>query len=415
MTFHDPGLVRIALFGHFGAQNLGNECTLQAMLCNIRDHMPTAEVYGICSDPEDTRMRHGIAAIPLQGEYGRRAGDPRWASRGRLSRMRGLVSGRIPGELRAWRDAVRALRGTRILAITGTGVLTDASESLFGLPYEIFKWACAARLARCRVRFVAVGVERIRRPLTKRLLRSALALADYRSYRDDVSRDRVRAIGVDTTRDAVVPDLAFSLPPETLPVPREVSRSTRSVVGVGVMDYYGFGLQRAEADAVHEAYVTKMCQFVAWLLRQGHTVRMLHGDIHRDRPVRQRVRMELAGAGLAGQASRLIDRDVLSVPDLLAEVAATDVVVAPRFHNLLLALLLHRPVVSISYETKNDALLAGFGLEEYCEPIERLDVARLIARLTTLRGERAARSLEIRKKTEEYRACWNDEFSKVLA
>ena len=39
---------KIALFGIFGVQNLGNECVLQAMIHNIRERVPEAELYGIC-------------------------------------------------------------------------------------------------------------------------------------------------------------------------------------------------------------------------------------------------------------------------------------------------------------------------------------------------------------------------------
>ena len=40
---------KIALFGTFGTGNLGNECTLQAMLLNIRRRVPNAEVSCICT------------------------------------------------------------------------------------------------------------------------------------------------------------------------------------------------------------------------------------------------------------------------------------------------------------------------------------------------------------------------------
>ena len=46
---------------------------------------------------------------------------------------------------------------------------------------------------------------------------------------------------------------------------------------------------------------------------------------------------------------RIIDEPIASVDDLLKQLAATDVVVATRFHNVLLALLLNKPAIAISY------------------------------------------------------------------
>jgi len=43
---------------------------------------------------------------------------------------------------------------------------------------------------------------------------AAISLADYRSYRDDFSKDYLARIGFDTRNDFVYPDLAFSLKPE---------------------------------------------------------------------------------------------------------------------------------------------------------------------------------------------------------
>ena len=36
----------ITFFGNFGTQNLGNECTLRAIIQNTRKHLPMATVIG---------------------------------------------------------------------------------------------------------------------------------------------------------------------------------------------------------------------------------------------------------------------------------------------------------------------------------------------------------------------------------
>jgi polysaccharide pyruvyl transferase WcaK-like protein len=67
---------RITLFGNFGTQNLGNECTLQAIAHNVHKYVPDAELHCICSDPDDTSRRYGIPASAISSRYRSRAGAP---------------------------------------------------------------------------------------------------------------------------------------------------------------------------------------------------------------------------------------------------------------------------------------------------------------------------------------------------
>jgi polysaccharide pyruvyl transferase WcaK-like protein len=83
--------------------------------------------------------------------------------------------------------------------------------------------------------------------------------------------------------------------------------------------------------------------------------------------------------------------------------AKTDIVVATRFHNVVAALKLGLPVVSIGYASKNDALLAEMGLAEFCQHIEELNVDRLIQQFSTLLAARAEHGRRIRDRVDVYR------------
>src|SRR3982751_5159554 len=153
---HARSLTRVALFGKFGVQNIGNECTLAALLHRIRKDRPERDVFCVCSDPVDMSARHKIRGVRIEAVVHRP---------GAQHSLFRLILVRLPKEIRGWLTAIRALRGTRALLMTGTGMLTDSGESLLGFPYEIFKWVCAARYCGCEVRFVAVGVGPMRRRL----------------------------------------------------------------------------------------------------------------------------------------------------------------------------------------------------------------------------------------------------------
>src|SRR5215467_11284286 len=52
---------RISFYGNFGTGNLGNECTLQAVVERVLRRWPDAQLLCFCSIPQDVRTRHNIA------------------------------------------------------------------------------------------------------------------------------------------------------------------------------------------------------------------------------------------------------------------------------------------------------------------------------------------------------------------
>jgi polysaccharide pyruvyl transferase WcaK-like protein len=85
------------------------------------------------------------------------------------------------------------------------------------------------------------------------------------------------------------------------------------------------------------------------------------------------------------------------------QIATTDVVVATRYHNVVCALKLGRPVLSIGYAAKNDELMGDMGLAEFCQRIETLDVDELIVQFRKLVAGRKFYETRIRERTKRYR------------
>jgi polysaccharide pyruvyl transferase WcaK-like protein len=404
---------RIALLGIFGVQNIGNECTLQAVAHNIRRRLPNAQLYSICYEPEDTRRRHSLTAVPISSRH-TLGGPSRQPPRGKLQRLARKVLLRAPAELLEWRRAIRVLRGTDLVAMTGTGMLTDYSTSAFGYPYDVWKWATAAKLAGCRVRFVGIGVGPLYERLSRWFVRSALGAADYRSYRDELSRSRLENVGFDAAQDPVFPDLAFSLPENLFPNGATSGRG-RTVVGVGVVNYFdkrASGERRREAT--YRKYLTATATFVASLVEHGYRVRILQGDMRYDEEVRCDLRRFLSERGVDYGASGILDEDIDSVDDLVSQIAATDLVVSARFHNLILALIMGKPVVAISYDPKSDVLLDRFGLGQYAQPIDAIDASTLMRHVVELDRRRDALRPRLSKQAKEYRAILEDQYRQLL-
>ncbi|MEY9559370.1 hypothetical protein [Sinorhizobium fredii] len=89
-----------------------------------------------------------------------------------------------------------------------------------------------------------------------------------------------------------------------------------------------------------------MAMLVAHLLASGYKVRLLTGDEDDAR----------RGSGPRGpwreRCKRLSYEPVHSLHDVLSQVARTDLVVVPRFHNVVAALMAGKLVISLSYAPK---------------------------------------------------------------
>src|SRR5712664_7807 len=273
---------RICFYGLFGQGNLGNECTLQAMLYHTRRYFPDSKLLCICTDPDDTSARHNIPAVPISRRYLRNA-DPK-ASPGSSSRVVRWVTKAltgIPAALLDWLLAIKTLIGKDMLIVPGTGLLTDASSSSLGWPYDLFKWSLVAKLCRCKLVYVSVGAGPVYRPVSRWFITSALSAADFRSYRDSSSMEYLKGLGFSRDGDQVCPDLAFSLPKAMMPSAR-THRRGRRVVGIGLMNDPGKLSTDKPTPAMHRAYLKKLAMFARWLLAHGYDVRLLIGDFAYD-------------------------------------------------------------------------------------------------------------------------------------
>jgi polysaccharide pyruvyl transferase WcaK-like protein len=402
---------KIVMLGLFGQQNLGNDCTLQAMIHHARARIPGAEITCICTGPEDTQARYGIRAVDFYAAPGKR----------RSAGQSGFLWLPVKIAAWAWREASHAIRAFRLLRsqdlliVPGTGLLVDHSTGFRGYPYYVFKWALIAKLCGRRIHIVSMGAGPLNHPISRFLIRRALSYAEYRSFRDTFSKEYLIGIGYQQPGDPVYPDLAFSLPEGLLPEGK-TGDAPRRVVGVGLMDYDGQGSRQGrKGPDVYSDYIRKTGAFIMWLVRNDYRVRLLIGDVAYDSNARLDVLALLEKNGVRPDGERLTDEPIGSVDDLIGGLAETDVVISPRFHNIILALMLQKKVIALSYNEKFEALMAEFGLAEYCQRLDDLDVDRLIGQLAGIEREHGQLAHSIRKKTEDYRRALDEQYEVIFA
>jgi polysaccharide pyruvyl transferase WcaK-like protein len=399
---------KFSFFGHFGSPNTGNESTLLSIESRLRELYPDSDFLCICSDPKVVTARDGIDAIAITTK-GARVANPDAPRRRRAANA--LVG--LYAELRQYVRAFVKLKGTDTLIVPGTGLVNDA----FGLsqwgPLGMFRWVLMAKLRGCRVLIISVGAGPIDTALGRMLIKAIFRLADYRSYRDDVSRDCLRGIGFAAEADPVYPDLAFSLPEPLLPQRSDRPATARRVVGLGLMEYYGKYSASDPRPETFTAYLECLVAFASWLLAHDYDVRLLLGD--GDTFVIDEF-MTLLGARLGSYDEQRVTADpIRSVPEMLSQIAATDVVVATRFHNVLLSLLLNTPVIAISFHHKCSSLMREMNLSEYCQDIHDMDSDALIEQFQKLELDAEAVKLTIDHGAAGARAALDEQYDLLFA
>ena len=403
MTNDKP--TKISFFGHFGTTNFGNEATLLAMVSRLRLFFPNCEFCCICTSPENVSATHGIEAVPHTVRSVRI-----WDRQVPLGKRLQMATFGLSEEIREYIRAWRALKGTDMLIIPGTGLLSDA----FGLsgwgPYGLLKWSLIAKLRRCKVMFVSVGAGPLGSAPGRFLMKLALSLADYRSYRDVPSREVVEGIGVCAKDDRIYPDLVFGLP---LPLPPTAAvREGRPVVGLGLMAYsekYSAGNPMPDT---YDWYLESLAVFVCWLLDREYDVKLLLGDA--DTFVIDDFRAVLRERLASDVDERVTDQPIGSVDELLSQLSATDLVVATRFHNVLMSLLLSKPVIAISFHHKCSSLMSEMGLAEYCHDINQMNADTLIEQFQALVQHADEVARMIAQRVEEARSALDEQYETLF-
>jgi polysaccharide pyruvyl transferase WcaK-like protein len=375
---------RVGLFGLLGSGNIGNDTSLESMLDYLRTDHPDAIIDAMCSGPVRVQARYGIETTPLS-----------WYSRHeeRASGIKALVLKVVGKGLDTFRIAAWVRRHDAVI-IPGMGVLeTTLPLRALGAPFALFLVCASGRLFGTKVALVSVGANVTKQRLMRGLYRAAPRLAFYSSYRDADSQEALRRRG--TTPGEVYPDLAFAIPVAA------DSPGDPDLVGVGVMDFHGSNDERQQADEIYESYVQKMKAFILWLVDGGKTVLLFVGDTKGcDDVVVDRLLDELRADRPALPASRASAARASSFEDLVDALRPTGTVVATRYHNVISAIRLCKPTISVGYAAKHDAVMADAGLAEFCQRAGTLDVDRLIEQFTELQRRAPELRAELAKRNQ---------------
>jgi polysaccharide pyruvyl transferase WcaK-like protein len=395
--------MKIGLLDHMGYGNLGDAATQDAVIAGIRKRLPTADLVGFSFIPSDTTKRHGIPCYPILRWYPKpeNNGDESFGADHRVSfksRLKQALKGNrivyalakplqeIVREVVFLFRSYRTLGSLDVLIISGGGQLAELWRGPWSHPFNILKFSVLTKLAGKRLYFLNVGAGPLVHPLSKLFARWSMRLADYRSFRDEDSRQLVRAVGVKQDLE-VFPDSAYALDVTNcvkLPQPGRLM----PIVGLNPIGFCDPRLWPRKDAKVYAEYLGKITRFSEWLLEQGYALRMFTTETSVDalalKDLENRLRADSHPPELLRQifqpASECVD-------DVLREMSGFDFVVTSKYHGIIFSQLLAKPVISLSYHRKMDFAMRAVGQERFRADVETFDLDWLVAAFQALVAE----------------------------
>jgi len=371
---------KIALLHHTGGGNLGDQASVDAVIGNIRVRWPRTVIELLSMNPSETARIHGVPSYPLRTHtwelgYGSAARKSNSASKFHF--MRWLRTTRTPvfrlpraisRELAFLIAAFRIIRHFDLLIVSGGGQLTGKSGP-WGFPYSILLWFLVAKLAGTRCMFLNVGAGPLTDPLTKFFVARTLYAADYVSFRDKPSQALARNICF-AGHSQVFPDNVYSLgvcPPSVV----GSGKREQPIVGISPLAYPDASMiGTAEQKTMYADIIAKFALFASSLARRSYSIALFGTDIVEDQATIEDLRTGLRDRhNIATPAYEPIKE----VDELLCKMSAMDYVVTCRFHGVVLAHLLNKPVLAISPHPKVADHMSALGLSKYCVDINTFD------------------------------------------
>lgn len=314
-------------------------------------------------------------------------------------------------ELLGFAQSFGAMRDWTVLFASGGGQIDDYWGGAGYHPYTMWLWGLLCRLRGIKYRFVSVGAGPLNSSLSERFVRGALANTDYRSFRDERSRQFMARRGF-FRDDPVYPDLAHSLPVQSyLDQPQRAFPGP--IIGVGPMAYFDPRVWPEKDQKVYQDYVRKLVELTAWLVARGYRIVLYPGEADHDRHVIEDF-LRLAQTYEVREGESICAPQIESVEELMHTLAGVDLVVASRFHGVLLPMLLDKPVLATSYHEKVDELMKDTGQAAYCLAIDSFDVETLKERFLLLEADQEHSREQIHSRITAYRQALDEQYERIF-
>jgi polysaccharide pyruvyl transferase WcaK-like protein len=250
----------------------------------------------------------------------------------------------------------------------------------------------------------------LKHPISRFLVARSLGAAHYVSFRDIESQLLAQEVGFHGI-STVYPDSAYALQWDASAASAPVR--DRPVVGLAPMPFpfcdpreYASGHQE-----VYEEYLRKFAAFAAYLARE-HRLEMFGSDAGADASAIEDLRQILKNNhGIdvppCGPAH--------TVDELLSRMSAMDYVVTCRFHGVVLAHILNKPIIGIAHHPKVSHLMQALGMGKYCADIRTFDPSHLCMAFAELASNDSKIRQRMAISLEQYRSDVARQFDRLFS
>ena len=378
--------MKIGLAGNYGHLNLGDEALLLgAIECVTRDAGISSEDIVVLSDSkDDTDVRltdFGCQVRQLKRPYYRRA-----------VRLPLVVA-----------DIFRSLEGLDWLIFGGGGLLNDSNRTAMPM-YTVIR--VLAWMRGIRVAWWSIGIGPLQNGVRRLLARWLLSSSDFVSVRDEYSGGIVAdLLGKNVI---VTPDLAHAI--EYSPSDVAVASPT---IAVSVIPYNKVGVWFESKEGRYLNYCEKMANAIRSLLsaRPDLDIRLIPVSLRQD----EAAIMDIMRVGDFGSECRIQVCRPDSIHSLLAEINQATLVIATRFHSVVMATLARVPVVTIAYQPKVSSYTRELDANYPCFDIEEFSSEDIVDASLKMIDNAKMPKEQLRRINAERRenlsaaiACWRD-------
>jgi polysaccharide pyruvyl transferase WcaK-like protein len=178
------------------------------------------------------------------------------------------------------------------------------------------------------------------------------------------------------------------------------------------MGYYGWRDDPVSGASIYQAYIANMSRFAIWSINQGYKIRFLIGQNKDQRAVNDILSVVTRDINSPDEA--IFATMIETSEELIHAISETDIVIATRFHNAIFAIMLGRPVITIGYSSKFEALLSDIGLAGYSQQIEQLDIELLKSQFESVVQHYVEIQELILKKSQRYRQLLDKQYDDLF-
>ncbi len=375
---------KIAITGHFGSGNLGDEAILAGMLRSFESAFgKDSEVAVFSNDPKRTHALHGVGAV------GNWVPGTRFVT-GCLKRL-----GLSKIEASSWwllgtahGVARREIASADVLCIGGGGLLSDE------VPRTLPRWLGKLRLAkksRTKVMIYAVGAIGLDTDKGREYGGDIISLADAITVRDEESRECLLGAGVPSNKIAVTADPAFNCVPAPPDRVREIFEMEgipwdRPTTGMVLAPYFDSAERFGDARRELSNYRSALANSIIRLVRdEGCNLAFLPfqhpGDLRFTDGL-------LEECGLASHPGIHVFRTPLSPSEALGVMARFSSVVTIRLHGMIFSAMAGVPFVPIGYSPKTRSFLKRLDYLDYALDVGDFSSETMLGMIGRVQDER---------------------------